>query len=195
MPCQVRVSVPTARPPAAGDVLAFLTGVQMVMSSEVVPLVELQGEVNAVDAVQKLMAAQTEAIQVALRAMEEDPAEMNVGQLLQLQFMVNLFSQLSTTATNIASAMNDAINAAARNIKNTAVASAPSDLRIVAVAPDALDVTLAATSAANCERLARLRTSLEQLLPGGKGPVASNAVTARLAELFASLGATSVSVA
>jgi hypothetical protein len=70
----------------------------------------------SITGLQDVLRQKTEDIEAEITAMS-NTSEMNVAQFLGLQFMVNLFSQLSTTATNIMSAFNDAINASARNIK------------------------------------------------------------------------------
>lgn len=59
---------------------------------------------------------QVEAVNDMLAAMTQTTT-MDPGDFLYLQFQMNLLSQLMTTASNVLSAINDACNAAARNIK------------------------------------------------------------------------------
>jgi len=108
--------------PSSKDVLASLSAIQQARASAAidpeVPLTRaMQGETTALTDVTALMEAQTAAIQEALNAIERNPDEMTPSQLLELQFQMNLFSQLMETAANVLSAMNDTITAMARNIK------------------------------------------------------------------------------
>lgn len=65
----------------------------------------------------EMIEAETQKVNDALAAMQENPDEINIADMFSMQLLMNHTAQQSEMATSIVSASNTAINSMARNIK------------------------------------------------------------------------------